>query len=130
MVDGKRRHAAVMIVDDEPDTAGSLKETLETLLEVQVITAANPKEALEQLRENPVHLILSDYNMPGMTGYQFLHAAQKIYPGVHLMLMTGFATMAEKDENVPWLEGAFHKPIDPKRLVHAIRERILTFDDA
>jgi CheY-like chemotaxis protein len=128
MVAKSVRHGSVMIVDDEPDTLESLAAALEQFLKVQVVTAATPQEALLRLKDHPVHLILSDYQMPGMTGYELLRAAQKLYPGVHLMLMTGHPKLAEVDAQVPRLEGAFSKPLNPIRLIQAIRERIPTVD--
>lgn len=128
MVAQSVRHGSVLIVDDEPDTVESLREALEHFLKVQVVTAANPQEALAQLKEHPVHLILSDYQMPGMTGYELLCAAQKLHPGVHLMLMTGHPKLAENDPQVPRLEGAFSKPLNPLQIIRAIRERMPTID--
>jgi len=130
MVATSVRHGSVMIVDDEPDTVDSLREALEELLKVRVVTASSPEEALTLLKQEPVHLILSDYQMPGMTGYELLRAAQKIYPGVHLMLMTGHPKLAEIDEKVPQprLDGAFSKPLNAQKVVKAIRERMPMMD--
>jgi DNA-binding NtrC family response regulator len=122
------RHGSVMIVDDEPDTVESLTEALQESLKIHVVTASNPKEALAMLKEQPVHLILSDYQMPGMNGYELLREAQKIYPGVHLMLMTGHPKLAEVDARMPRLEGAFAKPLNAQKLIRAIREQIPTVD--
>ena len=124
MVGQSVRHGSVMIVDDEPDMLETLRDTLQEFLKIQVLTASTPQEALERLTENRVHLILSDYNMPGMNGYEFLQQAKKIYPNVQLMLMTGYEKMAEKDSHILPLQAAFKKPFNPKRLVQAIREQM------
>jgi two-component system chemotaxis response regulator CheY len=61
---------------------------------VQVLEAANGVEALEQLRRNPdVSLMLVDWNMPQMNGYDLVRAvrAQRAYDGVRILMVTSEA---------------------------------------
>ena len=50
-------------------------------------------DTLKQLkiREESVALLLSDQRMPGMTGVEFLEAAQKLYPEARRVLLTAYA---------------------------------------
>ena len=64
----------VLIVDDSAAIRKILKRVLQQA-EIsigQIFEAGDGFEALERLREQPVHLILSDINMPNMDGLQFL----------------------------------------------------------
>ncbi len=57
-----------------------------------VLEASNGQEALDLLRSHagPLHLILSDINMPVMSGIQFLESrqAEKLAPGVPVVMIT------------------------------------------
>jgi two-component system chemotaxis response regulator CheY len=58
---------------------------------MEVLEAANGLEALEQLQRNPdVELLLVDWNMPQMNGFDFLRAvrAQRAYDGVRILMVT------------------------------------------
>jgi two-component system, chemotaxis family, chemotaxis protein CheY len=58
---------------------------------MEVIEAANGAEALEQLNCHPdVSLLLVDWNMPEMNGFDFLCAvrAQSAYDGVRILMVT------------------------------------------
>ena len=64
----------VLIVDDSAAIRKILKRVLQQaeIPTGQVYEASDGIEALQRLREQPVHLILSDINMPNMDGLQFL----------------------------------------------------------
>src|SRR6516164_9664055 len=58
---------------------------------MEVLEAANGLEALEQLQRNPdVELLLVDWNMPQMNGFDFLRAvrAKREYDGVRILMVT------------------------------------------
>lgn len=61
----------LLIVDDERDIVERLKLILEEHADI-VLTASNGLEALDLVRENEVHCILSDINMPRMNGVEFI----------------------------------------------------------
>jgi len=80
----------VLHVDDEP----SIVELTETQLEQKadqfiVETALSADEGLEALRDSPPDCIVSEYNMPGMDGIEFLQAVRKEYPDLPFILFTG-----------------------------------------
>ena len=58
----------ILIVDDEEDVLEILKDNLE-LMNFDVITASNGKEAIIKARENMPDLILLDIMMPEMDGH-------------------------------------------------------------
>ena len=80
----------IMIVDDETE----LLDVLTTFLskDYEVITAENGLEAMEMFSiENPV-IIITDINMPYMSGMELLKAVKEISPSTEIIIMTGYRT--------------------------------------
>ncbi|MEF8974496.1 MAG: PAS domain-containing protein [Haloarcula sp.] len=77
-------------VDDEPDFAETAAAFLERENDrLRVETASNAEEALERLEAAAFDCIVSDYDMPGRTGIEFLEAVREEYPDLPLVLFTG-----------------------------------------
>lgn len=88
-----REQLRVMVVDDMSTSRGLLMQALDAMGIRQVTSAADGPGALDLLRKTPVHLVISDYNMPGMDGLQLLYAL-RVEPktkGVGFILITGRA---------------------------------------
>ncbi|GGB74148.1 response regulator [Blastomonas aquatica] len=67
----------VMVVDDQTSMRAMIRRTLQDLGFRDVRDKAAAAEALEDIRTNRVHLVISDYNMPDMDGLQFLQEVRK-----------------------------------------------------
>ncbi len=83
-----RRHT-LLIVDDEADVLESLRHLFHR--RYRVITSESGAGALDVLRREEAHVILSDQRMPGMTGDAFLRKAREEYPDAIRLLFTGYA---------------------------------------
>lgn len=68
-----RQGLSILVVEDRTESALVLRENLEQQ-GYTVIEAKNGREALQQLSEHPVDLVITDLLMPEMDGYQFTHA--------------------------------------------------------
>ncbi|MBM7067818.1 response regulator [Actibacterium sp. 188UL27-1] len=66
----------VMVVDDMSTSRGLILQALDTLGVRNVRDASDGKTAMTALTQRSAHLILSDYNMPGMNGLEFLQAVR------------------------------------------------------
>src|SRR5690606_8793682 len=73
--------AQILIVEDDHDLREALVTTLE-LAKFQVREAANAEDALVSLARAPVDMVVSDVNMPGMSGHELLAEVQRLYPGL------------------------------------------------
>lgn len=112
--------AQILIVEDDRDLRDALVTTLE-LAKFQVHEAANGQEALVSLARNPVDMVVSDVNMPGMSGHELLAEVQRHYPGLPMMLITAYgqishAVSAMQSGAIDYLV----KPFEPQVLVDAV----------
>jgi len=84
----------VLVVDDMPTSRGLIVQALEEMKVWNNSTENNGKTAFERLAREPVHLILSDMNMPVMDGLELLrHVRQnRATKGVGFILITGKPT--------------------------------------
>jgi two-component system response regulator HydG len=116
--------ATVLVVDDEP----SIVEALQKVLSKEghrVLTASNGREALELVRRQPVHAMISDLRMPGMTGDDLLKAVKAIAPEVEVVVMTAYGTVENAVEAMKL--GAYDfisKPLKRAAVVACIRKAL------
>jgi len=78
--------SVLLLDDDEKDLM-----LLEQILRpdgFQVLKTTDPARAFEVLASHPVTIVISDQNMPGMTGVEFLSQVRKLYPGVIRIVFT------------------------------------------
>jgi two-component system cell cycle response regulator CpdR len=89
--------ARILLVDDEEAVRGFLKRGLE-LDGHAITTAIDGADALDRLTENhgAFDLLLTDIRMPIMDGIALALAAKRDYPGLTILLMTGFADQRER----------------------------------
>lgn len=91
----------VLLVDDEPGFAELAGEFLEEEKEaLSIATETNARGGLKQLRETDIDAIVSDYNMPGMDGLEFLQAVRETYPDLPFILFTGKGSEAIASEAI------------------------------
>ena len=118
---GKR----VLVVDDEDLARQLLKTYLERKGNHSVFEAHNTAAALKLLYDNCFDMVISDVNMPGLSGIDLLKEIKRQQLGVPVILITG---AAEIDSAVECIKiGAFGyltKPIDFKRLNECIEEAL------
>jgi|GEM_PF-1112943 two-component system chemotaxis response regulator CheY len=84
----------VLLVEDNPFELKVAKSALRELGFVTVIIAADGKEAVAMMESIPrINLIISDWNMPHVSGIQLLDIARRRWPGVPFVMMTGNDTV-------------------------------------
>jgi CheY-like chemotaxis protein len=66
-------HNSVLVLDDDPDQAKMLQRLIEKA-GYHVMTATSAAEALGMVAEKQFSVIVSDYKMPEMNGFEFLQA--------------------------------------------------------
>ncbi len=81
----------ILVVDDEP----ILRKFVSTLLKAKrytVLTAEDGDDAIRQSREHegPIHLLISNIQMPGISGVELAAKINIERPEINVMLMSGF----------------------------------------
>lgn len=83
----------VLVAEDEPLAAKLARGALRLMGITQVVVAKDGLEALKQLADfdGDFQLIISDWNMPNMTGIEFLRTVRKLYPNMPFIMLTSNA---------------------------------------
>lgn len=76
-------------MDDEPELCAISKEILESFYDMNVMVASSVKEALKVLRSEKFDAIISDYQMPGTSGIEFVRELRSSGDRTPFILFTG-----------------------------------------
>ncbi len=119
------RTPRVLIVDDEVRILGALRRSLRRE-GWRIHTADCAHAAQKILREEPIDLVLSDQQMPGMTGIELLSAVARERPGIVRLLITGWADAVTEDQlRAAGVARVILKPWDDADLKQTLREVLL-----
>lgn len=79
----------ILLVDDEQNVLNALRRELED--EYDIETFSNPAMALQRCHETRFDLVIADYQMPEMSGIQFLKQFGKLQPDATRIILSGHA---------------------------------------
>ncbi len=101
----------ILVVDDDALILESISELLR-LEGYNVDAAGSPEQALKLMEEGHYGLLLTDVNMPNVSGFELLKAVRRKHPETAVVLITGYGTIENAVEAIKM--GAVHyvtKPI-------------------
>lgn len=87
---GKRALKKILIVDDNPNMSVLLSDILE-IFEYEGNHANDGQEALDKLRTDDYAMVFTDLRMPKMDGIDLLKAIKNEYPGLPVVVITGYS---------------------------------------
>jgi len=105
---------SVLIVDDDESARAFCAESL-TALGFETQAAESADAALAQLATGQFEIVLADVRMPGMGGLELLKIVKQDYPGVDVVMITGFGTVSSAVQAMK--QGAYDYLTKPLRLV-------------
>ncbi|WP_293899604.1 MULTISPECIES: response regulator [unclassified Sphingobacterium] len=125
---------SILYVDDEENNLFSFKATFR--LKYKVFTAISGADAIDIVKNNEIHIIITDQRMPEMTGVEFLEEIIKINAAPMRILLTGYTDMAAVVDavnkgkifhylNKPWSEEELDQTIQRAYEVYAERQKIV-----
>ena len=115
----------IMIIEDDEEMRSLLKDFFEEE-GFETDSVSNGIDALRMLSKDHVDLIISDVQMPGLTGLDILPRIRRLKPETPIIVMTAYGSNDVRNKSLE--RGAttyFEKPIRLSQLRTLIREVIL-----
>jgi signal transduction histidine kinase/CheY-like chemotaxis protein len=115
----------VLIVDDETEMADMLSIVLERL-GFATVAVQSPFPALAAIEEDPdaFDALLTDQQMPLMSGMELIQEAKRVAPGLRAVLCTGnLDKMTEAQALAGGADAVLYKPVDIQAIAEALRPR-------
>ena len=119
------RGRIILIVEDDPDVLAATREGLGEL-GFAVLTATAAAEALERLSQGEgVDLLFADVAMPGgMNGVELARAAQRLRPGLKVLLTSGYAEatldLGQAEDALPLLAKPYQHDELARRIIETL----------
>jgi CheY-like chemotaxis protein len=121
----------VLVVDDEPDVEMLFRQHLRRDLRAGrfaiefALSAPAALQCISAAEDSSLILILSDINMPGMSGLELLPKAKAARPNVPVIMITAYGDAETKRKALECgAEALFTKPIDFAMLRSEIDARV------
>jgi CheY-like chemotaxis protein len=91
MSEAPNKRSQFLFVDDEPEFLNALTGVLREISKGQWAfrTATNHSQALEQMKAQPVEVVVLDFAMPVMNGVEFLRLLRQTHPGQRVVMLSG-----------------------------------------
>lgn len=119
----------IFIVDDEPSVLRVISEIIERA-GYSTKTFNNALDCIKKLEERDCELVITDVNMPKISGIQLLARVKKYYPWIPVLIITGFGDIPMAVKSIQL--GAFdfiQKPFDRQDLLNAVESSLLKKDN-
>ena len=118
--------STIMIVDDNKEFRGMLREMLEEAHH-RTVEAPDGKAALELYRQEAVDLVITDLIMPVKEGIQTIVEFRRLDPKVRIIAMSGGNRMSSSNLAMARQLGAnftLAKPFHPQELLAAVNQAL------
>jgi DNA-binding NtrC family response regulator len=114
----------IACVDDDEAILAAVGRTLRREPSFEVRTSTNPHEVLGWIATDPIAVLVSDYEMPQMTGAQLAGQAKRIRPETVRILLTGKRTLETAVDGINQGEvfRFINKPFEDRALRQAVLE--------
>ncbi len=115
--------ARVLVIDDDPVALAAMRYALTRSGQMVVCSANGPSEALMLLAETPFDVVVTDVQMPMMSGLQLLEQLTHAAPTIPVIVVTASSGVDTALSLVRSRAAAvLFKPIDGQRLVAAVTD--------
>jgi PAS domain S-box-containing protein len=110
----------LLYVDDDQENLDSFKAVFRRDYNIHIANSA--KEAMDILKQTPIHVLITDQRMPEISGSELLESITDRYPEMLRFILTGFSDFDPlvRALNDGRLQGYFTKPLD----VYHLKKRI------
>ncbi|MFN3532673.1 MAG: response regulator [Candidatus Brocadia sp.] len=114
----------IMTVDDSASMRQMISFTLQNA-GYNVIEATDGKDALSKLNSSPIHMLISDINMPNMNGTELVRQvrANPAYRFIPIIMLTTESHDSKKQEGKSaGATGWIVKPFKPEQLLAVVKK--------
>ncbi len=116
--DPARPRGRILVVEDDPEAAFYAVYVLTTMGNFDVVHTPDPAVALQRATSERWDLVLTDVDLPGMTGLELLGALRHAVPALPVAVITARITIGGTADELHQNADAFlQKPVPPARLV-------------
>ena len=124
-MNARKSTATILLVDDEPNVTDALKRALRRE-PYEFLTAVSGPDAQQILERQHVDVVISDEQMPGMSGSEFLSKVRKQFPHTIRMILSGHASLeaAVRAINEGEVYRFFLKPCNPTELIFTVQQAL------
>ncbi len=118
----------ILLVDDDENILKGYRRNLRTKFNVSIANSGT--KGLNLLQNDNYAVVISDYNMPGMRGDEFLSKAKEISPNTIRIMLTGFADLniSMKAVNEGYVFRFLLKPCTTEVLTNTIYDAIRQYE--
>jgi len=123
MTGAEKKHS-MLVVDDSSSTLEVMQRNL-TMQGYEVYTAPGVVEAIEFLERTQVDLIITDYMMPKINGFELVRYARENLRDTEIIIITGYASIEGAVEAMKIGAGEYlPKPFTDEELFKAVRNAL------
>lgn len=127
MATAEARNFSILIADDDRQSRDTLQEIIRPE-GFQTLVASSGEEALDIVREAPVHLVLLDMHMPQLTGLETWQLVRQIHSGLPAILVTGDPTESLVREAIQaQFYSVIPKPVSKHLLLYTVLKALARF---
>ena len=117
---GPAKPLLVMVVDDDQAVRDFVDRVLREAGYRTMVAASGP-EAIELASKQPIDLLLTDVNMPQMTGDELARRLRLDEPSLKVLYLTGFSDQLFNEKTTLWQDEAYlEKPCTIAGLLQAV----------
>jgi CheY-like chemotaxis protein len=116
------RKARILVIDDEEFVRSVLARTLAEVHH-QVTLAEDGEKGLQLFKKGKFDMVLTDWGMPGMSGWEVCRMIKKISPHTPVGMITGWGTeMSQRQIEEYGLDFFISKPFDFNQILNVVAE--------
>lgn len=120
----------ILVVEDDAAVLEDIKSTIEIFCD-NVYTAINGKEALEIIEKCSVNMILTDYVMPIMNGYEFCQIVRETNKNIPIVIASNYSDNEKLLKSIPLnLTEYLVKPINYASLTLVLSKMVKKLEDS
>ncbi|AXH09042.1 two-component system response regulator [Malaciobacter halophilus] len=116
------KNLTILYVEDDLEIQSNIKKILD-LLFAEVYIANNGKEALDIFKTNYIHIVLTDYEMPYLNGYELTQQIRQLSEHIPIVILSNHTEKEKLLKCIPLkLTNYLEKPLEYEKLMDSLNK--------